>query len=422
MIKKILVSLSLVFATAAIAQQGTATPYSFYGLGNVNYNGTNEYKAMGGTSVYADSIHINLKNPASFAKLKYTTLSLGATAHYYRFKTDQTKDEAKRQSFDYFTLGFPIAKKAGVVFGILPYSNVGYKILGQENTNSLNQITANSYSGDGGVNRAFIGAGIEVFSNLSVGFDAGYHFGKTDNRTFTWMKDIGDGTPLVTQTLEHKNLDYKGFSYTLSAQYEAKIKQYDFQSNITYAPQTKWDITNTTKIGVYDIYSPSYPIKEEVIVDETQKFINPQNIAIGAGFGKKFKWFVSGQFTYVENSKLANAWNSTAISSYEDTRRYSVGGFYIPKYNSFTSYLDRVVYRAGFRYENTGLVLKEQSIKDYALSVGFGLPVRGLTNINIGFEYGQRGTTSKDLLRENYFNMSVGFSLNDIWFKRRKFE
>ncbi|MHC5308805.1 hypothetical protein ACYSNM_01755 [Myroides sp. LJL116] len=422
MIKKILVSLSLVFATAAIAQQGTATPYSFYGLGNVNYNGTNEYKAMGGTSVYADSIHVNLKNPASFAKLKYTTLSLGATAHYYRFKSDQSKDEAKRQSFDYFTLGFPIAEKAGVVFGILPYSNVGYKIMGQETTNPLGQTTANSFTGDGGVNRAFIGAGVELTSNLSVGFDAGYHFGKTDNKTFTWMKDIGDGTPLSTQTLEHKNLDYKGFSYTVSAQYEAKINKYDFQSNITYAPQTKWDVTNTTKIGIYDVFAPSYPSKEEVLVDETATFINPQNLAIGAGFGKKFKWFVSGQFTYVENSKLANAWNTTSISGYEDTRRYSVGGFYIPKYNSFTSYMDRVVYRAGFRYENTGLVLKEQSIKDYAVSVGFGLPVRGLTNINIGFEYGQRGTTSKDLLRENYFNMSVGFSLNDIWFKRRKFE
>ncbi len=422
MIKKILVSLSLVFATAAIAQQGTATPYSFYGLGNVDYTGTNEYKAMGGTSVYTDSIHINLNNPASFAKLKFTTLSIGATAHYYRFESQNSKDEAKRQSFNYFTLGFPISQRAGVVFGLLPYTNVGYKILGQEITDPLGRVTTNSHTGDGGINRVFVGYGIEVTDNLSIGVDAGYHFGKTDNRTFTWMKDIGDGTPLITQTLDHKNLDYKGFTYTVSAQYETKIKQYDFQSNITYAPQTNWTVTNLTKLAIYDIYSPSYPVKENVIVDESSNFINPQNLSVGAGFGKKFKWFIAGQFNYIENSKLAHSWNTTDISRYEDTKRYSIGGFYIPKHNSFTSYLDRVVYRAGFRYENTGLVLKDQSINDYAVSIGFGLPLRGLTNINVGFEYGQRGTSSHDLLKENYFNMSIGFSLNDIWFKRRKFD
>ncbi|MHC5200654.1 outer membrane protein transport protein [Myroides sp. LJL119] len=422
MIKKILVSLSLVFASVAMAQQGTATPYSYYGLGNVNYNGTNEYKAMGGTSVYADSIHINLKNPASFAKLKYTTLSLGATAHYYRFKSDQNKDEAKRQSFDYFALGFPVAKNVGVVFGLLPYSNVGYKVMGDETSNTTGRITTQSFTGDGGVNRAFIGAGYQITDNFSFGFDAGYHFGDTDNKMYTWIKDLGDGTPAITQTLEHRNLDYTGFSYNLSAQYQGKFKQYDIQANVTYAPETNWDVKNKTTVGIYDIYSPNLPIKEITALDEKMKFVNPQNLTFGAGIGKISKWFVSGQFTYTQNSKLGNIWNTTNISDFEDTRKYAIGGFYIPKYNSFTSYFDRIVYRAGIRYENTGLVLKQQAIKDYGLSIGFGLPVRGLTNINVGFEYGQRGTTNHDLLKENYFNMSIGFSLNDIWFKRRKYE
>lgn len=422
MIKKILVSLSLVFASVTMAQQGTATPYSYYGLGNLDYNGTNEYKAMGGTSVYADSIHLNLQNPASFAKLKYTTLSLGATAHYYRFKSDENKDEAKRQSFDYFAVGFPVGNKVGVAFGLLPYSNVGYKVLGSDTATDTGRITTQSYTGNGGVNRAFIGAGYQISDNFSLGFDAGYHFGETDNKMFTWIKDLGDGTPVITQTLEHKNLDYTGFSYSISAQYEAKIKDYDFQANVTYAPQTNWDVKNKTTIGVYDIYNPSQPIKEITSLDQKMTFVNPQNLLVGAGFGKHSKWFIAAQYNFTQNSKLGNQWNVTSTSHFEDTQKLSIGGFYIPKYNSFTSYLERVVYRAGFKYENTGLVLNNQSIKDYGLSIGFGLPVSGLTNINVGFEYGQRGTTNHNLLKENYFNMSIGFSLNDIWFKRRKYE
>ena len=149
-------------------------------------------------------------------------------------------------------------------------------------------------------------------------------------------------------------------------------------------------------------------------------------------FIKYIYWFhmpaffiLSGLFfkPITENSKLKNSWNSSRYSSFEDSKRFSLGGFYIPKYNSFTSYFDRIVYRAGLRYENTGLVLNNQSINDFGVTAGFGFPVgRNFTNLNLGVEYGQRGTTSKNLVRENYFNITIGLSFNDFWFKKRRFE
>jgi hypothetical protein len=44
------------------------------------------------------------------------------------------------------------------------------------------------------------------------------------------------------------------------------------------------------------------------------------------------------------------------------------------------------------------------------------------SNININFEYGKRGTTYYNLVEENYFNISVGLSLSDKWFIKRKFD
>ena len=76
---------------------------------------------------------------------------------------------------------------------------------------------------------------------------------------------------------------------------------------------------------------------------------------------------------------------------------------------------------AGFRYENTGLVINNTSINDYGMNFGLGLPV-GLSRINLGVEFGKKGTTSNNLIEENYFNLSVGLSLNDIWFKKRKID
>ncbi len=49
------------------AQQGTASPYSFYGIGSLKFRGTVENRGMGGISSYIDSLRINLRNPASYA-------------------------------------------------------------------------------------------------------------------------------------------------------------------------------------------------------------------------------------------------------------------------------------------------------------------------------------------------------------------
>ena len=78
MIKKFIVSLGLLFSLVSAAQEGTSSPYSFYGIGDVKFKGTVETRSMGGVSVFSDSIHINLQNPAQLAGLKLTTFSMKA--------------------------------------------------------------------------------------------------------------------------------------------------------------------------------------------------------------------------------------------------------------------------------------------------------------------------------------------------------
>ena len=74
------------------------------------------------------------------------------------------------------------------------------------------------------------------------------------------------------------------------------------------------------------------------------------------------------------------------------------------------------------RYENTGLIINNKSINDLAITAGFGLPIIGVfSNVNIGVEYGKRGTTAANLVEENYTNITIGFSLNDKWFQKKRF-
>ena len=42
----------------------------------------------------------------------------------------------------------------------------------------------------------------------------------------------------------------------------------------------------------------------------------------------------------------------------------------------------------------------------------------GVSSANLGFEIGQRGTKKASLIKEKFFSIRLGVSLNDLWFIR----
>jgi hypothetical protein len=100
----------------------------------------------------------------------------------------------------------------------------------------------------------------------------------------------------------------------------------------------------------------------------------------------------------------------------------SIGGFYIPDYASFSGIFNRLVYRAGFYSEKTGLNINGESINEFGISFGLGIPAGGLfSNVNTTVELGKRGTTNANLIEENFINFQLSLSLNDRWFIKRKY-
>jgi hypothetical protein len=51
MIKKIVVSACLLLSLVSFAQEGTASPYSYYGIGDIRFKGTVENRSMAGVAV-----------------------------------------------------------------------------------------------------------------------------------------------------------------------------------------------------------------------------------------------------------------------------------------------------------------------------------------------------------------------------------
>ena len=81
-----------------------------------------------------------------------------------------------------------------------------------------------------------------------------------------------------------------------------------------------------------------------------------------------------------------------------------------------------VHYRFGFRYEHLGIKFAETELKEYAISMGFGLPLRkSRTMVNLGFELGQDGTIQNGLIQERFFRVMLGISIKETWFRKSKY-
>src|SRR5690606_871093 len=102
-----------------------------------------------------------------------------------------------------------------------------------------------------------------------------------------------------------------------------------------------------------------------------------------------------------------------------------LGGEYTPDFFSVNSYLKRVTFMAGVNYTKTPISVENEDINDFGINFGASLPITNGSTVNLGFTIGSMGTTSNNLVKENYYKISLGISFNDQaygWYrKQRKF-
>jgi len=407
MIKKFILSACLLISFVSLAQQGTSSPYSFYGIGDVRFKGTLENRSMAGVSVEQDSIHLNVENPASYASLIQTTFTVGGTYGTSKIKTDTEKASATRSTFDYLLLGIPMGK-FGAGFGLIPVSSVGYKI--REDNSDVQGETSSQYEGKGGLNKVFLALAYKIKPNWNVGADMQYNFGKIETTSIEAVTGVASATREINTSM------LSGVNFNIGTMYQTKIyKKVELFTSLayTFGSNLKSDSERTIEVDG----------EASTINDSNSSNLKlPNKLTIGAGVGEARKWLIGTTVAFQGNGEFENYYNTKENVHYEKYAKYAIGGYYLPDYTSFSSYFSRITYRAGLKYEKIGLVVNNESIKDVGLSLGAGFPITGsFSNVNFGIEYGKKGTVSSNLIQENYINFSLSFSFNDKWFVKSKF-
>lgn len=72
---------------------------------------------------------------------------------------------------------FRLHPRVAMSIGLLPFSNVGYSVSESKEATDASPYSTKSLTGEGGLHQLYVGAGVKVLKNLSVGVNASYFWG-----------------------------------------------------------------------------------------------------------------------------------------------------------------------------------------------------------------------------------------------------
>ena len=295
------------------SQNSTSSPYSFYGIGSLDFRGTTENRSMGRLSVYNDSIHMNFKNPASYTgknlfifneEGRLVKFTVGLNYSETKLSSNNQNSLASNTSFDYLGLNVPMGK-FGMALGLIPFSSVGYKL---ESSNDINLMKF-KYEGFGGVNKAFLGFAYQISNNISIGFDAKYNFGNIQNSAIEFLYD-DDNEPLDYQSKESNRSDLSGINFNFGLTYS----EHTLNASFAYSPSYDLSsINNRTfaSVVINSISGLDFPINQiEVDLESLNLYktdlVMPNRLNFGLGIGKEKKWFIGSEITTINSSVFSS--------------------------------------------------------------------------------------------------------------------
>lgn len=415
----------------SLAQSIANSPYSRFGLGELQYSGLAHNIASGGISYAlqndtAAPYYFNPANPASHASTRLTVFDFGLNNSTVNLETDSKKFKTNKTSIAYLAFAFPVAKWWGASFGFLPYSNVGYKIFAERDQDSIGTVKY-SYEGEGGINQLYLGNGFK-HKNFSAGVNASYLFGSlVYSSRDSFPKASNFFNSKFTQTNNVNDL-YLSFG----AQYRQPLKKgWSITFGAAGSAETNIAVKRTSFAATYENDFGVEIVKDTVLYEEDVKDTVTIPMMVGGGIVlKKGEKFLIGIDYSTQNwSEFSDLGQRGFL---KNSQRASVGIQYIPNKNAGAkeSYMKKIFYRAGLKYSDTYLELNNTALKEYAVTFGFGFPLRktkvgetfSQSIINVGVELGQRGTTDNNLILEKYSRVVVSFTLNDRWFIKRKYD
>lgn len=431
MMKKITFAI-LIMATAltAKAQSGTNSPYSQYGFGVLADQTSGFNRGMNGLGIaFRDGKQVNFLNPASYSAMDSLTFifDAGVSGQLTNFSENGVKKNAKNANFEYAVASFRLFKNAGLSFGILPFSNVGYNYTsaGYMNNDKTSGYV-NTYSGDGGIHQVFLGMGLQPLKNLSIGVNGSYLWGGYNRSIINSYTDayINTLSKYYSTDVRSYRLDF-GLQYTIPFDKANSITigaTYGLGHKLNADAECKiLSMNNQTGIKDSTIFIVKNGLEIPHFIGAGLMFNHKNKLKVGLDYSLQ-KWGKTSFPVYSDNA--GNASYAMNDKYFNDRHKITFGGEYCPAIMS-RKFFNRVSYRFGASYATPYLNINGyEGPKELSVSAGFGIPItNGYNNksvLNISAQWVR--TDSKQFITENTFRINIGLTFNERWFMKWKVE
>ena len=413
----------LVFASTASGQKLIDTPYSRFNLGTLQPEGSFRSLGMGnvGTAI-RDNSSIYFSNPASYSSLDTLSFIFDFGLDYGRntIYDGSSKFSSEDLTFHHLIMAFPLSKGWGLALGIIPMSSGYYKIT-QTVTSAdpgydpnVGEYTIN-HDGDGSITKFFIGSGLRITRNISIGANMTLLSGMLKRDNSFVFSDFYNA--FHNNSEENLQLDGIGFDYGI--QYTASLKNnYFLNIGVSLSGGTNYP----SKYSQLSVKYTAYGVTETVsyVPYNSAKTFIPSTISLGISFGKKNK-FTTGLDFVTSNWSASKIPGSTGYAA--DTRELRLGAEYIPDKFSNYSYISRIEYRIGGHIGDNYLIINGSQLKEYGASLGIGLPLKLGTKTNLFVDFTRRmGSAGSSFHSEDYLTAGISINFYDFWFVKKKYD
>jgi hypothetical protein len=393
-------------------------PYSKYGIGALENSSGIALQGMGDISTaYRNDYIMNTDNPASYASLKLTTYEGGIRASMNSLSSGNLSYNTGTVGLAYMSLGIPIGKKAGICIGMRQVSNVFYN--SADTSYSAWGKTQGLYSGSGSLNFLYLGVSYRLFDALSVGVNAGYLFGQIRNSVV--LNNIDTITNVYNSDFSRFN-NIGGLYWKAGLLYEKRIKKnIDLRIGATFT--MKQNIKNT----LTEYWTSNYSLADSIILDTAYrapstdgKIVMPMSYTLGIQLAKMDNWNVGIEYAATHWTQYTNFGNPDSLT---DAYKIAIGGEILPSAGNTRNYWSRVSYRAGLYFGRDNIYLNGVYQNFYGFTLGASMPFkRTFSHIHAAIDIGTTGKSDNGLIKQDYFRLLLGFTFNDKWFVKRKYD
>lgn len=362
---------------------------------------------------------VSMDNPATWPSLNFTYISGSYANQSHEIINTNIKNEASR--FSKIQFAIPFRDRYAIGLTVKPLNN--HNSYFNTDTTTINfkgKIinTSKEFRSGGGIMQASLGLALPLNSRMGLGISINHLFGSSR-----------DDQSLIINNIYYRIFNIRTYSgSTFDFDFAGKLYN---DSNLTILTFARIGLTNkpvSGKLYKFDFYEDSnnnysfdsddYP--NEVMVDtiSISNIYAPSSFSFGmsATFKKDLNIFSEFQMW---NDQAINS-NYTSIFNDQISSKIHIGSGIVRFGNSMArEWQDRITFRTGFYRDTYTLRISGNSIIENSLSVGFGFKF-ATTGNQIDFSYRNGNRSIIDGQKELFNEITIGVSLGDMWFLRRR--